>query len=254
MAEKEIENLISAAKRKRGANWSSEEEIVLIEEVLKFEGQLFGKMKVAGIKGKHNKIKEETWQSITDTLNLQFRNERTSDTISKKYDNIKQRAKDNIDGIRRPKTGGGPPPAPMTPAEETLYQAMDSRPNIVGLVGGIDTDDISPISHEMEDEPSTSNRTVDSTGDCNSTIKDRQPNRGRKSNKQRNGRREIEGGEIDNLNLENEKMKEEIEKIKLEKRKLEIEIDYIETKKVYLLYKLNAEFPENLLDVHMTSS
>ncbi|XP_062597697.1 uncharacterized protein LOC134259115 isoform X2 [Saccostrea cucullata] len=140
MAEKEIENLISAAKRKRGANWSSEEEIVLIEEVLKFEGQLFGKMKVAGIKGKHNKIKEETWQSITDTLNLQFRNERTSDTISKKYDNIKQRAKDNIDGIRRPKTGGGPPPAPMTPAEETLYQAMDSRPNIVGLVGGIDTD------------------------------------------------------------------------------------------------------------------
>ena len=28
----------------------------------------------------------------------------------------------------------------MTPAEETLYQAMDSRPNIVGLVGGIDSD------------------------------------------------------------------------------------------------------------------
>ena len=28
----------------------------------------------------------------------------------------------------------------MTPAEETLYQAMDSRPNIVEFVGGIDSD------------------------------------------------------------------------------------------------------------------
>ena len=65
MAEKDI----SSAKRKRGANWSSEEEIVLIEEVLKFEEKLFGKMKGAGAKGKHAKVKEEAWQSITDTLN-----------------------------------------------------------------------------------------------------------------------------------------------------------------------------------------
>lgn len=50
------------------------------------------------------------------------------------------KAKDKIDGIRRPKTGGGPPPAPLTQAEEALYQAMDTRPTIVGLVGGIDTD------------------------------------------------------------------------------------------------------------------
>ena len=69
MAEKDLEKVISAAKRKRGANWSTEEEIILIEEVLKFEDRLFGKMKGAGVKGKHGKIKEETWQSITDTLN-----------------------------------------------------------------------------------------------------------------------------------------------------------------------------------------
>ena len=36
--------------------------------------------------------------------------------------------------------GGGPALAPMTPAEEALYQALDSRPNIVGLVGDIDLD------------------------------------------------------------------------------------------------------------------
>lgn len=68
MAENDIDSLISAAKRKRGANWSSEEQIILIE-VLKYEDKLFGKMKGAGAKGKHGKIKEETWQSITDTLN-----------------------------------------------------------------------------------------------------------------------------------------------------------------------------------------
>lgn len=71
----------------------------------------------------------------------QFKNDRTSDSIYKKYDNVKQRMKEKIDGIRRPKTGGGPPTAPLTQAEEALYQAMDTRPNIVGLVGGIDSDE-----------------------------------------------------------------------------------------------------------------
>ena len=59
--------MITAAKRKRGANWSAEEEIVLIE----FEPRLFGigKFKGAGMKGKHSKLKEDTWQTMTDTLN-----------------------------------------------------------------------------------------------------------------------------------------------------------------------------------------
>ena len=51
MAEKDINDMITAAKRKRGANWSAEEEIVLIEEVLKFEPRHFGKFKRAGMKG-----------------------------------------------------------------------------------------------------------------------------------------------------------------------------------------------------------
>lgn len=45
------------------------------------------------------------------------------------------KAKDKIDGIRHPKTGGGP--APLTQAEEALYQAMDTCPTIVGFVGGL---------------------------------------------------------------------------------------------------------------------
>ena len=60
--------LLHRGSRARGADWSNEE-IILIEEVLKFEDRLFGKMKGAGVKGKHGQIKEETWQSITETLN-----------------------------------------------------------------------------------------------------------------------------------------------------------------------------------------
>ena len=55
MAEKDINDMITAAKRKRGANWSAEEEIVLIEEVINFDPRLFGKLKGTGMKGKHGK-------------------------------------------------------------------------------------------------------------------------------------------------------------------------------------------------------
>ena len=55
MAEKDINDMITAAKRKRGANWSAEEEIVLIE-VLKFEPRHFGKFQRAGMKGKHGEL------------------------------------------------------------------------------------------------------------------------------------------------------------------------------------------------------
>lgn len=50
--------------KKRGINWTSEEEILLIEEVLKF-----GKMRGSGVKGKHGQMKESTWTSIEKTLN-----------------------------------------------------------------------------------------------------------------------------------------------------------------------------------------
>ncbi|XP_062571232.1 uncharacterized protein LOC134233234 [Saccostrea cucullata] len=221
MAEKDILGLISGGKRKRVAHWTSEEEITLIEEVLKFEQQLFGKMKGAGVKGKHGKVKEETWRSITDTLNLQFKNDRTSDSIYKKYDNIKQRAKEKIYDIRRPKTGGGPPSAPLTQAEEALYQAMDTRPNIVGLVGSIDTDDVRPKEKKRKMVP----------------------------------REILDDLEIKNSKLENEKLTQQInklvqeqKKLALEEKKLQTEIEMLEIKKSYLLCKLSSEFPEFIIN------
>lgn len=68
-------------------------------------------------------------------------------------------------------------------------------------------------------------------------------------------RERLEEMEIQNLNLENQKLSEEIKKLLLEQRKLEkeekklqTEIDFIVIKKSYEIFKLNAEFPECLLD------
>ena len=53
--------------KKRGSNWTTEEEILLIEEVLKYEGTLFGKMKGSG-GGGHVQTKESIWKAIAETL------------------------------------------------------------------------------------------------------------------------------------------------------------------------------------------
>ena len=61
--------------------------------------------------------------------------------------------------------------------------------------------------------------------------------------------------ELENIKLEKEKHVQEIKKLTLEQKKLEsedrklqTEIKLIEIKKSYLICKLNAEFPECLLD------
>ncbi|XP_062580638.1 uncharacterized protein LOC134242549 [Saccostrea cucullata] len=185
----------------------------------------------------------------------QFKNDRTSDSIYKKYDNIKQRAKEKFDDIRRPKTGGGPPSAPLTQAEEALYQAMDTRPNIVGLVGSIDTDE--PITSVQTQELAA---VVEGTGDAStsskspglslsfSTNSDVRP----KEKKRKMVPREIlDDLEIKNSKLENEKLTQQInklvqeqKKLALEEKKLQTEIEMLEIKKSYLLCKLSSEFPE----------
>lgn len=51
MAEKNILN--NSEEKETRANWTSDAEIIPIEEVMKFEYWLFGKMKGARFKGKH---------------------------------------------------------------------------------------------------------------------------------------------------------------------------------------------------------
>lgn len=48
--------------------------------------------------------------------------------------------KEKLDGVKRPKTLGGPPLPPLTLGEETFLRLSDGEPNIHGLEGGVDTD------------------------------------------------------------------------------------------------------------------
>lgn len=65
---------------------------------------------------------------------------RTWEEVKKKYYNIKSRSKEKLDGVKRPKTGGGPPLPPLTQGEETFLRLADGEPHLSGLQGGIDTD------------------------------------------------------------------------------------------------------------------
>lgn len=48
--------------------------------------------------------------------------------------------KEKLDGLKRPKTGGGPPLPPLTQGEETYLRLANGEPNLCGGEGGIDTD------------------------------------------------------------------------------------------------------------------
>ncbi|XP_078314999.1 uncharacterized protein LOC144619784 [Crassostrea virginica] len=92
----------------------------------------------------------------------QFSNtKRDVEEIKKKYFNLKQRAKEKIDGIKRSakKTGGGPAPPSLTPAEEAMARTLEGRPVSCGIVGGIDTDATLTDLHSPEKDNQTEERT-----------------------------------------------------------------------------------------------
>ncbi|XP_062588087.1 uncharacterized protein LOC134249754, partial [Saccostrea cucullata] len=68
--------------------------------------------------------------------------QRTVDEIKKQYANIKQRAKEKSDAIRRPVTGGGPKPPSPTPVEAELLSHLEDRPTLCGLSTGHDTEEV----------------------------------------------------------------------------------------------------------------
>ncbi|XP_046561610.1 myb/SANT-like DNA-binding domain-containing protein 4 [Haliotis rubra] len=130
----------SKVEGKRRPNWSEEEKTSLVEEVSKRLDRLSSKFKGCGsIKG--TKMKEQAWMEIAETLNMKSNFvKRTVEEVKKQYANIKQRAKDKADAIRRPKTGGGPkPPSPSLP-EAMVLEDLADRPNLQGLVDGFDSE------------------------------------------------------------------------------------------------------------------
>ncbi|XP_061188667.1 protein IMPACT homolog [Saccostrea echinata] len=84
---------------KRSANWTADEEIVLVEEVGRRKELLFGKMKGDG-SVKIWEILAKGWKEITDVLNARFSLKRREEQeIKKKYYNIKQRNNIIVSGV-----------------------------------------------------------------------------------------------------------------------------------------------------------
>ncbi|XP_034320423.1 nuclear apoptosis-inducing factor 1 [Magallana gigas] len=125
------------AKRQRKMNWDPKEEVVLVEEVSKREQLLFGKLDGPG---RTTVDKGNAWKEVMDLLNAgNVNSQRTVPEIKKKYQNIKQKAKEKRSAILHPRTGGGKKPSSPNQSEQLLLDNLEGRPSLCGLPCGIDT-------------------------------------------------------------------------------------------------------------------
>ncbi|XP_061188064.1 myb/SANT-like DNA-binding domain-containing protein 4 [Saccostrea echinata] len=132
---------VKVSKTPRRPNWTEKEKLVLVEAVRQREDRLFGKMKGSG-GVKNVKLKEGAWEEVAEAVNAQSDTvERTVEEVRKQYANIKQRAKEKSDAIRRPVTGGGPKPPSPSPVETEILNHLEDRPTLCGLSSGHDTEE-----------------------------------------------------------------------------------------------------------------
>ncbi|XP_061171644.1 uncharacterized protein LOC133181115 [Saccostrea echinata] len=128
----------TSKKRIRKSNWDPRDEITLVEEVQKREKVLFGKLDGSG---RTSVDKTKAWKEVTDLVNAgsTFSSCRDVNEIKKKYQNIKQKAKEKRSAILNPKTGGGKKPSSPNVSEQLLLDNLEGRPSLCGLPSGIDT-------------------------------------------------------------------------------------------------------------------
>ncbi|XDV21067.1 hypothetical protein PO909_026248 [Leuciscus waleckii] len=116
----------------RAAMFTATEQRLLLETYEEFKDVITKKGNTAAI----NKAREKGWQEIADRLNASNLSEgkRTWQQVKIKYKNIVQNAtkkKTEVAG-----TGGGPPPASFTTAEELALEINKGRPVLEGIEGG----------------------------------------------------------------------------------------------------------------------
>ncbi|KAM9457323.1 uncharacterized protein Hap1MRO34_018559 isoform 2-T2 [Clarias gariepinus] len=123
----------------RAAMFTATEQRLLLESYEEFKDVITKKGNTAAI----NKAREKGWQEIADRLNANLsEGKRTWQQVKIKYKNIVQNAtkkKTEVAG-----TGGGPPPASFTPAEELALEINKGRPVLEGIEGGTSSKIISP--------------------------------------------------------------------------------------------------------------
>ncbi|XP_046577438.1 uncharacterized protein LOC124285282 [Haliotis rubra] len=136
------------ATSKRKVNWRKEEEIILVEEVTKREGLLFGRLDGSQ---RSTLKKTQAREEIACLINSRGRSGlRTLSEIKKKYQNIKRKAKAKRSLCMRPQTGGRPRANSPSVPEQLVLDNLEGRPSLCGVFGGIDTEDFVNISETAE--------------------------------------------------------------------------------------------------------
>lgn len=249
-------------QRVRAQNWTAEEEIALIENVKERSLTLFGPIKGSGMKGKIKDIREKEWSCIADRLNSMFDTKRRGlDEIKKKYYNIKSRSKEKLDGVKRPKTGGGPPLPPLTLGEETFLRLSDGEPNIHGLEGGVDTDapvqcqssstaEMSCLSEQSTSEVAEKLENLDKENakaveEISIHVPEHSGCKKKKHNKKEkeSQRRCLEELERENITLDNQRLQDEIAKIRVEREVLVLKKEVLTLQKQKLVFEIQTSFP-----------
>ncbi|XP_061167430.1 uncharacterized protein LOC133203627 [Saccostrea echinata] len=141
-----------ATKRERCANWSLTEISVLTDFVEKNEETLKAKQCNQITNSKKNAM----WAEVTAMINAIGVQKRTVEQVKFKWGNLQQGAKKSFSEARKQSklTGGGPPPKPLTAAEEKIIEMMKDRPNFSGIVGGFESSvpAFAVVSKETESE------------------------------------------------------------------------------------------------------
>ncbi|XP_061194049.1 uncharacterized protein LOC133202272 [Saccostrea echinata] len=97
-------------------------------------------------------MKKDTWERVTEQLNVSSSTPRTVEEVEKKWQNILSTAKSEISSYRKEATatGGGPPSKPLSAVAETVQMVIGETNSIIsGIDGGIDS---SEVLHLFTDE------------------------------------------------------------------------------------------------------
>ncbi|KAI4455443.1 hypothetical protein MML48_9g00000487 [Holotrichia oblita] len=128
---------MNPAKRVRSSNFNKEEELLLLEEILKFKSVIECKTT--------NKLslgdKENAWQKIAASFNAKNLQARSVEQIKTKYDNLKAKARKEVAMLKlsRTGTGGGPGVGELDCVVEAVLKIINFK-TVVGLQNKYDND------------------------------------------------------------------------------------------------------------------
>ncbi|KAH3807513.1 hypothetical protein DPMN_135857 [Dreissena polymorpha] len=118
----------------RSDNVSEFERLCLFEQMINNYDDLYGQLKGSNGKAMRGEIWKSIWADLRSTGKLQ--GDRTVEEVMKMFANPKTRVRDKFKNSQ--KTGGGPA-KPFKPSEELILQFLIDRPQLDGIIGGIET-------------------------------------------------------------------------------------------------------------------